>query len=464
MTVGTIKEAGMKTTERASRRRLVPCLMALGLLTVALAAPGAAAAAGGDVLWSVPWAGLGYDDAVAIPVGPSGSALMCSTVTAGITPTALVQRKAVAGPIDWTAVWGNDIDGGLRVHEAVCDAADRSVYLVTRVDDIIHGQAVAIAKLDAAGTLVWTRTWSATSSAGPTVTGAAVDRRGNLYVTGVTWSPPTAAVEAFLIKLSARGALLWERNWWKGSWEGGVEGLAVSPGGRAYCVGERVTGLGDTWRSFVRAVTPSGRTDWTQTFGGSASRPAPKAVALAPDGSVVVAGRGDAGGVVKGIAEKYGANGRRAWRRTVSTGDVGDGFLSVAVAPSGRVYAGGASGFSAAGEAGPYVVALRPSGLVAWRSQWNQEGWGQQIVVAGTQVYVGASLVEGPADNKVVGVECLNNANGSTTWRQMYDAGAGAGASVINDLTVVPGQSLYLAAEITDEVTGHDGWFLRLQP
>jgi len=32
-----------------------------------------------------------------------------------------------------------------------------------------------------------------------------------------------------------------------------------------------------------------------------------------------------------------------------------------------------------------------------------------------------------------------------------------------NDLTVVPGQSVYFAAGIDDDVTRSDGWFLRLQ-
>ena len=179
---------------------------------------------------------------------------------------------------------------------------------------------------------------------------------------------------------------------------------------------------------------------------------------------MVAVGRGDAGGVVKGVAEKYDDAGRLLWRRTVTTGDDGDGFLAVAVAGDGKVYAAGASAFPDAGEAGPYVVALRPSGRVAWRSQWNHEGWGQRIVATGAQVYVAASLVEGVADNEVVGVECLSAANGSTTWRRQYDAGSGATASEINDLTVVPGQSVYVAAAIDDEVTRSDGWFLRLQP
>jgi outer membrane protein assembly factor BamB len=179
---------------------------------------------------------------------------------------------------------------------------------------------------------------------------------------------------------------------------------------------------------------------------------------------VVAVGRRDVGDVVKGVAEKYDAAGRLLWRPAVTTGEDGDGFLAAAVAGDGRVYAAGASAFPDAGEAGPYVVALRPSGRVAWWSQWNHEGWGQRIVVAGAKVYVATSLVEGAADNEVVGVECLNAANGSTTWRREYDAGSGVTRSEINDLTVVPGQSLYVAAAIEDDLTGSDGWFLRLQP
>lgn len=453
----------METTKRTIGRRSALVLLVLGLAVAALAAPGAAAAAGGDVLWSIPWAGAGYDEAVAAPVGPSGSSIMCSTVTVGVSPIAVVVRESIAGVLDWSAVWGNDVAGGAAVRSVAYDAARRSLYLVTAVDDPVHTAALAVVKLDSAGEVVWTRSLSGRSTSQPLVEGAAVDRRGNLYVAGETWVMSERSMHAFLVKFSPQGTLQWERTWWSGQWELDVEALAVSPTGRAYCVGAREEMPG-TARDFVRAVSSSGKTLWMREFGGDTGRPIPTAVALAPGGSVVAVGRRDVGDVVKGVAEKYDATGRLLWRRTVTTGDDGDGFLAVAVGDDGRVYAAGASAFPETGEAGPYVVALRPSGRVAWWSQWNHEGWGQRIVVAGSQVYVATSLVKGVADNDVVGMECLNAANGSTTWRREYDAGSGATASEINDLTVVPGQSVYIAAAIDDDVTRSDGWFLRLQP
>jgi hypothetical protein len=454
----------MKTKTHADRRRLALVLLVLGLSAAALGAPGAALAAGGDVLWSLPWTGAGYDDAVAAPAGPSGSAMLCSTLTAAAAPVAVVQQESIAGVPDWTSVWGNDLAGGAIVRSVAYDSRRRVLYLVTVVKDPVHTESLAVVKLDSAGSVVWTRSLSARSISHSFTRHAGVDRRGNLYVAGSAWVMSDLSMHAFLLKFSPRGALLWERNWWSGSWEVEIEGLAVSPTGTAYCVGVRQE-MGSTLRSFVRAVSPSGAALWMKDFGGSgARRPIAGAVALAPGGSVVAVGRRDGTGVVKGVAEKYDAAGRLLWRRAVSTGTDGDGFLAVAVGADGKAYAAGASAFPDVGEAGPYVVALRPSGRVAWRSQWNHEGWGQRVVAAGTQVYVATSMVEGAADNDVVGLVCLNATNGSTTWRREYDAGSGATSSEINDLTVVPGQSVYVAAAIDDEVTGSDGWFLRLQP
>jgi outer membrane protein assembly factor BamB len=180
---------------------------------------------------------------------------------------------------------------------------------------------------------------------------------------------------------------------------------------------------------------------------------------------VVAAGRRDQAGVVKGVVEEYTPSGRLLWRRSVSTGSDGDGFLDVAVARDGRVFASGASAFPATGDAGPYVVALQASGKVVWRSQWDHEGWGEKIVVSRSSVYVGATLAAADAtDTELAGVECLNAVNGSTTWRRPYDLGSGTNDAGLRDLTVVPGQSVYIAVDVRDDATGKDAHFLRLAP
>jgi hypothetical protein len=459
---GTTGEAVMKATKRAGVHRLALVLLALGLATAALAAPGAAlAAGGGDVLWSVPFSGAQSDGAVAVAAGPSGSALLSGTLTRG-SSNVVVLKESEAGTPDWLMTWGGALARGARTTAAAYDAAHQCLYLVAGIADPVHSSALAVIKVDAAGGVVWTRTWSARSTSSLDVHLAAVDTRGDLYIAGAaSYEGAAEASEAVLVKFSPRGTQLWESSWWYGAGVLSVNDLAVSPSGVATCAGARL-GDGETSRSFVRATAASGRRLWMRTFGGRGDTCMANAVAPGPRGSAIAAGARRSGGVSQGVAEKYSASGRLLWRRAVSTGSSGDGFLDVAVRRDGAVFASGASTLEAAG---PYVVALRPSGRVLWKSQWAAEGWGQRIVVAGARVYVGGGLVPvGLGAPETIGVECLKAADGGTVWQRSYDLGAGVNDAGVLDLVVVPGHSVFVAAGLNDAVTGGDGRFLRLAP
>ena len=192
----------MKKKTRAGVPSLALMLCMLGLLTAALAAPGAAAAAGGDILWSVPIAGAAADEAVAIPVGPAGSALLCGTLTPAGVPNAFAIRENLAGVPDWIAAWGGSLDHGANTRAAVYHAGGGSLYLVALVRDPVHYSALQVVKLDASGAVVWTRGFTARSTSTPLAEKAAVDAHGNLYVAGETIYQGDATIEAFLLKFS----------------------------------------------------------------------------------------------------------------------------------------------------------------------------------------------------------------------------------------------------------------------
>ena len=453
----------MKAKRRAGGRELALILVVLGLLAAALAAPGAAAAAGGDVLWTVPFAGMSTDYAVAVAAGPSGSALLCGTLTPVATKTVVAIRESEAGAPEWVADWGGSLSGGATTRAAAYDAAHQWLYLVAEIEDPVHSYAFEVIKVDATGSVAWTRTYSARSTSVPVVEQAAVDAQGNLFVACTTWYDEGAGYsEALLVKFSPQGAQKWESTWWYGVGELSINGLAVTKSGVATCVGARFKS-DMTRRSFVRATSASGRRLWGKAFGGSREGPLATGVAAAPQGASVAVGSRSSGGVIQGVAEKYSASGRLLWRRAVSTGGSGDGFLDVAVGRDGKVFASGASALP--GAAGPYVVALRPSGRVLWKSAWDREGWGQRIVVARTKVYVGGGLAPvGLMQPETIGVECLSLTDGRALWQRSYDLGPDAPDAGVLDLAVVPGRSVYVAAGLDDEVTHRDGLFLRLSP
>src|SRR5262249_59183321 len=85
------------------------------------------------------------------------------------------------------------------------------------------------------GTLLWQRTWGGTL--GDVAEGVAVSGDGSsVYVAGTTRSFGAGFDDAFLLKFSARGTLIWQRTWGGAINESG-QAVAVAGGGRGYVAG-----------------------------------------------------------------------------------------------------------------------------------------------------------------------------------------------------------------------------------
>jgi hypothetical protein len=199
-----------------------------------------------------------------------------------------------------------------------------------------HGRSY-LARLTAAGEHVWSTHLGQSDSMlfgyEEAANGIAVDSQGNIVVVGLTASldvardgavtTPQGGDDAFVVKVSGAGALLWS-SYLGGAGRDGALAVGVDTLDRVYVGGHTasagwVTGPGRTTLAgtddgFLVRLSPQGQIDWSRYLGGAGSGPGERAVALAVwQEHLVVAGRtfsdewisGGFEGILTGVADSF---------------------------------------------------------------------------------------------------------------------------------------------------------------
>ena len=136
-------------------------------------------------------------------------------------------------------------------------------------------------------TLLQERTWGGPNDDEGAAVAVAPD--GSVYLTGTTQSFGKGTRDAFLVKYSDRGRLLWQRTYGTApdDLSNGDEfglGVAVAPNGSA----AYITGQARGGNVFLARFSESGSLVWQKTWGDNGN--SPRAVAVDNHGSVYVAG------------------------------------------------------------------------------------------------------------------------------------------------------------------------------
>jgi hypothetical protein len=221
-----------------------------------------------------------------------------------------------------------------------------------------------VAKLDKDGDLVWSTFLGPTGTSGGHGCSIALDRQGNVYVTGLStenWGSPVNphvfGYDTFVAKLSGSGVLIW--NTFLNSNDSGYDGgIALNDSGDIFVIGS-------SFQSWGAPVRP---------FAGP------------PDAFVV----------------KLYNDGNRAWNTFLGSSSYGDDGKGIATDNSGNVFAVGTSGFSWGSPIRPFsspdsidafVAKLDGNGHLLWNTFLGTDGgaedYAQDIVAdAGGAAYV----------------------------------------------------------------------------
>lgn len=266
--------------------------------------------------------------------------------------------------------WGGP---GSDVAEAVATSTDGSSYVAGITDSFTVDQfgtpspRIFLVKFSATGSLSWQRIWN-----GPTVRGlgrpdVAVAPDGSVYVTGVTVDNGN---DALLLKFDAAGTLLWERTW-GGSASDESLAVATASDGSVYIAGTATSFGPSSAGLFVVKFDPAGNVMWQRISDGAAGN----AVAVGPDGSVYAAGttpRADQIGNFDILVLKITTDGTLVWQRTYSAGEVVDPRGRMTTAPDGSIVLAGAIQAAKSNfvDIAALIVKLSPDGTLLFDKQF----------------------------------------------------------------------------------------------
>ena len=210
-----------------------------------------------------------------------------------------------------------------------------------------------VAKYNASGTLLWTKQFG--TSAGDSMAAVSVDSAGNIYVAGSTQgnlgAPNAGGADAFVLKLSSSGTLLWSRQLGTANNDTGEIDIALDGTGSVYIsaytdgnIGGTPAGGFDAW---IGKYDSSGTLSWVTQFGTTA-HDFGTSMSVDGAGNVYIAGRtkGNLGGANAGLDDgfvaKFDSSGASVWSQQFGTSS-DDDINGVWADGLGNVYVAGYS-------------------------------------------------------------------------------------------------------------------------
>jgi hypothetical protein len=163
----------------------------------------------GNLLWAKTWGTNAYEIANKAAMGPDGNVYICGYwVVWGGEPDVLLAKLDADGNLVWAKTWG-----GTAAERAYGLAvAGNAVYLVGYTESFgAGGEDVLLQKYDASGNVLWSRAWGGIDDEGASA--ICLDKQGNIYVAGGTYSFGAGHRDALILKYNAEGTLLGCLTW-----------------------------------------------------------------------------------------------------------------------------------------------------------------------------------------------------------------------------------------------------------
>lgn len=447
--------------------RLVLLVLVVAALAVSLGAATRAEAASGDLAWQRAYNGTGDDDDfwAGVARAPKGGAYVAGSVRpeaggATVHYDLAVARYAAGGARRWLRTF--DGPGGYQdIARGVASDRFGNVVVVGYVNYLaLQPQLAAVVKYNAKGQRRWALFYDARGGSAEIAAEAAIDAAGNVYVAG-EYSTPGSGTDVFLAKYSPAGARKWVRSY-SGAGQDQIRDIAVDQRGNVYLTGVTYRATTD-FDMLTLKYRPDGRRSWVRRLDGPASgADMGNAIAVAGDGTAYVAGQ-VAGATTGGDAAvvKYSAGGTFRWQYTRSSlGAANDQFLDSALLGNGDL---AATGDIDAGLADALLVRLSPAGRTRWARAYDgpdaMDDGGESVAVLNGDIYVAGFTTTSTTARDILTLKY--GGGGQFRWARSHGGIATSNDFAAGLLTVSGG--VYTAGK-RGAGTGDDGILLKYRP
>ncbi len=375
------------------RSQSLVLLLVLSFLVLDASVPTAIAKPGS--LYQATWGGTNYDYSQAVAQDSAGNTYVTGytwSFTPG-TPSIFLLKFSSSGGLLMQKLWtDNAYDYAYGI------ALDRSgnIY-VSGWTNNLGGPSILLIKFNPSGGLVWQKTYAGSShpSYGQ---GAAVDSLGNIYVAGYYANTGGSDQNATIVKFDSTGNLIWQRSWGGSNPDQG-KAVAVDASGNVY-----MTGFTNSFGSggadmFLLKFSSTGGLLNQITWGGN-SDDKTNGIALDSSGNVYITGNTLSAGLTSDLVLlKFTPTGSLGWRKLYALTGATVGY-GVAVNPSsGHVWIGGSTIIGAYTKG--LALRLDSAGGIVSQMSWGATG-GSDLTsavandISGNAVIVGYVSESGP--------------------------------------------------------------------
>jgi uncharacterized delta-60 repeat protein len=329
-------------------------------------------------------------------------------------------QTSCAGP-DTRCTWEHTFGGVLQ---------DKAYGVVSLPDDglVVVGNSRSkrdleynawILRLSRGGKLIWERSFGGSKS--DQVYAVAATQDGGIAVVGHTRSKGAGQSDVWLLRLSETGDLLWERTFGGAQNDRARTIVAMEDGSFVVAGMTRSYGSsqGDAW---ILKVDNSGDLLWERTFGGDEEY-AIFSIAAMPDSGIIATGyvdEGDSFGFELWVI-RLNPQGERLWDRKYGRGVFDAGTAITATEDNGAIVAGVTSkdGFRSDDA---WVLRLNASGDIVWDQTFGgpepDSAWAV-VEMPGTGYAVTIATLSYGAGSSDAWLICLND-DGRLVWQRIY--------------------------------------------
>jgi uncharacterized delta-60 repeat protein len=315
---------------------------------------------------------------------------------------------------------------------------DGNVYVTGITTGSTSGLDYRTIKYNVAGQVIWKTVWNGSANLNDEAYSIAVDGYGNAYVTGRSQGNGTD-YDIVTIKYNSAGVRQWSTRYNSpGNGSDWGKSIAVDKSGNVIVTGEAGLGPNTATDYITIKYNTNGSRLWLATYAGPGRNDAANAIALDKDDNVYVTGRSPAGidldeQDMDYATIKYDKNGQQLWVRRYDGpyfANVFDEALDIKVDQFGNVYVTGRSAADNGESSNDYAtVKYDANGNELWAARYNGPGNFTDdamalAVDASQNVYVTGYSASGSAESCFDYATIKYNTNGLQIWVSTYNGPA----------------------------------------